>query len=49
MHETQTWSGRPNVENPWTKDSFIAHLTGAKNYERIIIFNKMQEILNNNF
>lgn len=46
MHETQTWSGRPPIQEPWTKDSFIAHLTGAKNHERITIFNKMQSILN---
>lgn len=46
MHETQTWQGRPVIKEPWTKDSFIAHLTGAKNHERISVFKKMQNILN---
>jgi len=46
MHETQTWQGRPAIQEPWTKDSFIAHLTGAKNHERIAIFKKMQSFLN---
>lgn len=46
MHETQSWLGRPPVDEPWTKDSFLAHLTGANNHERIVIFNKIQNILN---
>jgi len=46
MHETKTWAGRQKIQEPWTKDSFIAHLTGAENHERISIFNKLQHLLN---
>jgi hypothetical protein len=44
MFETETWKGRRPIANPWTKDCFIAHLTGALNEERIKVFNKMQSI-----
>jgi len=44
MFETETWKGRKPIANPWTKDCFIAHLTGALNEERIKVFNKMQLI-----
>ena len=44
MFETETWKGRKLIANPWTKDCFIAHLTGALNEERIKVFNKMQSI-----
>lgn len=44
MFETETWKGRRPIVNPWTKDCFIAHLTGALNEERIKVFNKMQSI-----
>ena len=44
MFETETWKGRKPIANPWTKDCFIAHLTGALNEERIKVFNKMQSV-----
>ena len=44
MFETETWKGRRPIANPWTKDCFIAHLTGASNQERIDIFNKIEKL-----
>lgn len=33
----QVWDGRPDPVSPWTKDSFIAHLTGMTNKDRIYV------------
>ena len=49
LENTKTWISDPNrtgpmaqnkIVSPWTEDSFIAHLTGVTNEERIEIINK---------
>jgi hypothetical protein len=49
LENTNTWISDPNrtgpmaqnkIISPWTEDSFIAHLTGITNEERIEIINK---------
>lgn len=37
IQETKTWQGRDKVLEPWTEDSFLAHLTGITGEERIEI------------
>lgn len=37
QEKLQTWQGRNSIEEPWTSESFIAHLTGITNQERIDI------------
>lgn len=34
---TETWKDRSKIAEPWTEESFIAHLTGLTNEERIHI------------
>ena len=36
------WDGRPDPPHPWTKDSFLCHITGVPNMNRI-------DVLNNSF
>lgn len=36
------WDGRPDPPQPWTKDSFLCHITGVPNRNRI-------DVLNNSF
>jgi hypothetical protein len=40
------WDGRPDSPSPWTKDSFIVHLTGMTNKNRIhVMQNSFKEYL----
>ena len=35
QEQMKTWKGRPTIQEPWTSDCFIAHLTGLTQEERI--------------
>ena len=37
--QTKTWAGRADICDPWTTDSFLAHLTGITHDERKEILN----------
>jgi hypothetical protein len=47
VEKTETWKGRgsPTIINPWTPKSFLAHLTGTTNEERIDILKQGIKLL----